>query len=130
MINEGGYMNKEMINNKGGKMTAEELQKEVGRICQMMGISPKDVKVEKFGTRYGLCSSKGVITFSNEILNDNFTKREDVIRNGLLHLMYFAHGVDYSRLWKNIYRKNKRGNDKCGINKMINNNLVDVSREW
>ena len=62
----------------------------------MMGIS-QDVKVEKFGNRYGLYSSKGIITFSNEILNDNFTKRKDVIRNGLLHLMYFAHG-DYSIL--------------------------------
>ena len=79
-------------------MTIEELQEEVGRICQMMGISPKDVKVEKFGNRYGLCLSEGDITFFNELLNDNFTKRKDVIRNGLLELMYFTHGIDYSRL--------------------------------
>ena len=95
-------------------MTAEELKKEVCKISQKIGVNPKDVKIEKLKNKYGFCSQDGIITLSDELLSDDFSKRKEVIIHELLHLIYSNHGgmfkimekIYIKKLQEDIWKKN------------------------
>jgi predicted metal-dependent hydrolase len=90
-------------------VSASEFKKEVSSWAQTLNVTPKEVHLRDINRKWASCSSKGRLTFSYSLLNEESETRSRVIVHELLHLKYPNHGKMFKTLY-NSYLK------KAGIN--------------
>ncbi len=98
-------------------VSASEFKKEVSSWAQTLNVTPKEVHLRDISNKWASCSSKGRLTFSYTLLNENAEIRSKVIVHELLHLKYPNHGKMFKTLY-NSYLK------KAGIVSSINDITV------
>lgn len=64
--------------------------------------SPKSVAVKKLRSRWGSCSSKGVITISSELIKLDLIFTRYVILHELCHLRFHNHGKEFYALLEEL----------------------------
>lgn len=89
-------------------MMVSEFKNEVSVLAKEVGVKPKEVHVRKMGKKWASCSSKGRLTFSFELLEENFEKRASAIIHELLHLRYPTHNKIFKSLANTHLKKLKK----------------------
>ena len=85
-------------------MTNVEFKAEVLKWSSEIGVKPVQIQLRKMSNKWGSCSSKGRLTFNEELLTESFEVRTNAIVHELLHLRYPNHGKMFKKLL-NIYLK-------------------------
>lgn len=88
-------------------MMVEDFKREVLEWAEELDVTPKEIHVRKMARKWASCSSKGRLTFSLELLKEDFETRAKAIVHELLHLKYPNHGKMFKTLLK-YYLKNNR----------------------
>ena len=69
-----------------------EFKKEVLNWAEEIGVNPKEIQIREMRKKWASCSSKGRLSFSYELLNQNYDQRTQAIVHELLHLRHPNHG--------------------------------------
>ncbi len=72
-------------------ISKEEFRREVERLALIVGVEPKEVQIRRMKRKWASCSSKGRLSFSEELLSKDEEFRREVIIHELLHLRYPTH---------------------------------------
>jgi hypothetical protein len=85
----------------------EDFKKEVWEWAEELGVTPKEIHIRKMKRKWASCSSKGRLTFSFDLMKEEFETRAKAIVHELLHLKYSNHG----KLFESLLRAhlNKKG---------------------
>jgi predicted metal-dependent hydrolase len=73
-------------------MTSEKFKNMVWSLADKVAVKPKEIHIRKMTKKWASCSSKGRLTFSNELMNKPRKFRLEAILHELLHLKYPSHG--------------------------------------
>ncbi len=92
-------------------MKIEDFKKEVLEWAEELGVKPKEIHIRKMKRKWGSCSSKGRLTFSFDLLKEEFEVRSKAIVHELLHLKYPNHGKMFESLLR-TYLSRKGINSK------------------
>lgn len=92
-------------------MKIEDFKKEVLEWAKELGVKPKEIHIRKMKRKWGSCSSKGRLTFSLDLIKEEFEVRSKVIVHELLHLKYPNHGKMFESLLR-TYLSRKGINSK------------------
>jgi len=87
-------------------MADEDFKKEVFDWATEIKVKPTEVHLREMHRKWGSCSSRGRLTFSNELVNKAYEFRSKVIVHELLHLRYPIHGKMFHALLA-LYLKKK-----------------------
>ncbi len=79
-----------------------ELPPLVACYAEIMGLSPKSVKITKAEKRFGSCSSKNALCFSYRLLLYPREAIEYVVVHELAHIVHHNHGGDFYALIKSV----------------------------
>lgn len=79
-------------------LAREQLQLEARRWAAVLGVRPNRIQVRQMVSRWGSCSSRGNVTFSELILEMPLPLREYLICHELAHLRVLNHGPAFRRL--------------------------------
>jgi len=79
-------------------MIREEFKKEVLNWAEELDVEPKEIHIRKMTRKWASCSSKGRVTFSFDLLEQDFETRAKAIVHELLHLKYQNHGKMFKYL--------------------------------
>ncbi len=85
---------------------AEVFKAEVAAWARRIGVEPRRVTIRRMKSKWGSCSSKGQLTFNEELLSQPAELRRRVIVEELLHLKVPNHG----KLFKALLRSYLEGN--------------------
>ena len=75
------------------------LKAEVSAWANHIEVSPKEIHIRPMKNKWGSCSSKGRLTFSSDLLNQDADFRKKVIIEELLHLRVPNHGKLFKALF-------------------------------
>ena len=89
-------------------MTKEEFKNRVLDWAEKIGVSPKEIHIRKMDKKWGSCSSKGRLTFDEELLEKEEKFIDYVIVHELLHIKYKNHGKMF-KLMLEIYLNGSYG---------------------
>ena len=89
-------------------ISKKELKKEVQRLALIVGVEPKEIQIRRMKRKWASCSSKGRLTFSEELLFQNEEFRREVIIHELLHLKYPNHTKLFKVLVKIYLEKSEK----------------------
>ncbi len=89
-------------------ISKEDLKREVQRLALIVGVEPKEIQIRRMKRKWASCSSKGRLTFSEELLFQNEEFRREVIIHELLHLKYPNHTKLFKALVKIYSGKSKK----------------------
>ena len=92
-------------------MMREDLKREILEWAKELGVKPKEIHIRKMKRKWGSCSSKGRLTFSSDLMKEEFEVRGKVIVHELLHLKYPNHGKMFKSLLR-VYLSKKGINSK------------------
>ncbi len=92
-------------------MRREDLKREILEWAKELGVKPKEIHIRKMKRKWGSCSSKGRLTFSSDLMKEEFEVRAKVIVHELLHLKYPNHGKMFKSLLR-VYLGKKGINSK------------------
>jgi len=92
-------------------MIIEDFKKEVLNWAKELDVKPKEIHVRKMTRKWASCSSKGRVTFSFDLLEQEFETRAKAIVHELLHLKYQNHGKMFESLLR-AYLSRKGINSK------------------
>jgi len=81
-------------------MKPEELKALVYQLAESMDVSPKEVQIRDMKHKWASCSSKGRLTFSKDLLTQDFGFIKEVVLHELLHLKIPNHGKLFKLLLK------------------------------
>jgi predicted metal-dependent hydrolase len=81
-------------------MKPEELKALVYKLAEPMGVSPKEVQIRDMKRKWASCSSKGRLSFSKDLLNQDTEFIKEVVIHELLHLKIPNHGKLFKLLLK------------------------------
>jgi predicted metal-dependent hydrolase len=81
-------------------MPPEELKVEVEVWARRIGVLPQSVHVRPMKRKWASCSSKGRVTFADDLLAQPDSVRREVIVHELLHLKVPNHGRLFRSLLK------------------------------
>ena len=95
-------------------MMIEDFKKEVLGWARELGVIPKEIHVRNMKRKWASCSSKGRLTFSLDLLNEELEVRARAIVHELLHLRYHNHGKMFKSLL--ISYLSRKGIDCSDIN--------------
>jgi len=87
------------------KSEIKKLETEVREWAEELGVKPKEIQVAPLENKWGSCSSTGILTFSNELLNKSKDFRANIIVHELLHLRYRDHNKIFNLLWQAYLNK-------------------------
>jgi predicted metal-dependent hydrolase len=69
----------------------KDFKMEVLKWADIVGVKPKEIHIRGMKKKLASCSSKGRLTFSYALLNEDYETRSKVIVHELLHLRYPTH---------------------------------------
>jgi predicted metal-dependent hydrolase len=81
-------------------MTKEEFKNRVLNWAEKIGVSPKEIHIRKMKRKWGSCSSRGRVSFNEELLEKDEKFIDYVIVHELLHLKYKNHGKLFKLMWE------------------------------
>lgn len=81
-------------------MMMEDFKREVLEWAKELDMTPKEIHIRKMTRKWASCSSKGRLTFSLDLMKEEFETRAKVIVHELLHLKYPNHGKMFESLLK------------------------------
>jgi hypothetical protein len=70
----------------------EEFKKEVESWAKEIGVEFKEIQIRAMKNKWASCSSKGRLTFNEDLLREPKDVRDKVMLHELLHLRYPNHG--------------------------------------
>ena len=83
-------------------LTRKALQADVMSWASLVGVAPNRTQVRRMSSRWGSCTSKGNVTFSNKVLEMPATLRDYLICHELVHLRVLNHGPEFQRLMATV----------------------------
>ena len=89
----------------------QELKKEVERWAEEIDVEFKEIQIREMKKKWASCSSRGRLTFNEDLLHQPKKVRDEVIVHELLHLRYPNHGKMFSLLLNTYLGKNIGPND-------------------
>ena len=89
----------------------QELKKEVERWAEEINVEFKEIQIREMKKKWASCSSRGRLTFNEDLLHQPKKVRDEVIVHELLHLRYPNHGKMFSLLLNTYLGKNIGPND-------------------
>lgn len=75
---------------------------------QIMGLKYKEIKLKKMRSRWGSCSSDGVITFSTQLVKLEKEQIDYVVVHELAHLVHMNHSKKFNDLVNDYFADSKR----------------------
>ncbi len=88
---------------------AEIFKAEVGAWARQIGVEPTAIHIRHMTRKWASCSSKGRITFDQDLLRQPAGFRREVIVHELLHLKVPNHGPVFRSLLRAYLAGDKRG---------------------
>jgi predicted metal-dependent hydrolase len=85
----------------------EELRLEVEKWAEEIGVEFKEIQMRAMKRKWASCSSKGRLTFSEDLLKEPKEVRDKVIVHELLHLRYPNHGKMFNTMLSTYLDKEK-----------------------
>ena len=85
----------------------EGFKREILEWAEELGVTPKEIHIRKMTRKWASCSSRGRLTFSLDLMKEEFETRAKAIVHELLHLKYPNHGKMFKALLK-IHLDKKR----------------------
>ncbi|HOV24493.1 MAG TPA: M48 family metallopeptidase [Candidatus Marinimicrobia bacterium] len=76
----------------------QEFKKEVERWAEEIDVEFKEIQFREMKKKWASCSSRGRLTFNEDLLSESKKVRDEVIVHELLHLRYPNHGKIFSLL--------------------------------
>jgi hypothetical protein len=76
----------------------QEFKREVLKWAEEIGVKPKEIHIREMKNKWGSCSSRGRLTFSYALLNQEEEARAKAIVHELLHLRYPSHNKMFHSL--------------------------------
>ena len=89
----------------------QEFKKEVERWAEEIDVEFKEIQFREMKKKWASCSSRGRLTFNEDLLSQPKKVRDEVIVHELLHLRYPNHGKMFSLLLNTYLGKNISPND-------------------
>jgi len=89
----------------------QEFKKEVERWAEEIDVEFKEIQIREMKKKWASCSSRGRLTFNEDLLSQPKKVRDEVIVHELLHLRYPNHGNMFSLLLNTYLGKNICPND-------------------
>ncbi|MDI3482853.1 MAG: hypothetical protein PWQ88_724 [Candidatus Methanomethylophilaceae archaeon] len=83
----------------------EEFKKEVERWAKEIGVEFKEIQIRAMKNKWASCSSKGRLTFNEDLLKGPKDIRDRVIVHELLHLRYPNHGRMFNAMLNTYLEK-------------------------
>ena len=83
----------------------EEFKNEVEKWAKEIGVEFKEIQIRNMKNKWASCSSKGRLTFNEDLLKEAKDVRDRVIVHELLHLRYPNHGKMFKMLLKTYIEK-------------------------
>ena len=83
----------------------EDFKDEVFRWAEHLGVKPKEIHVRKMRRKWASCSTNGRLTFSHDIMKEDFENKHKIIVHELLHLKYPNHGKMFKALLNSYISK-------------------------
>ena len=66
--------------------------------AEKIRVAPKEIHIRPMNKKWASCSSKGRLSFNEELLQESQSKQDEVIVHELLHLRYPNHGKMFFRM--------------------------------
>lgn len=66
--------------------------------AEKIRVAPKEIHIRPMNKKWASCSSKGRLSFNEELLQEPQSKQDEVIVHELLHLRYPNHGKMFFRM--------------------------------
>lgn len=81
-------------------LSVKDFKEFVRRWAEKIGVRPKEIHVRKMTKKWGSCSSRGRLTFSYDLLDQEESQIDDAVVHELLHLKVPKHGKLFTSLLK------------------------------
>ncbi len=76
----------------------KEFKAQVMKWADKIRVSPKEIHVRPMKNKWASCSSRGRLSFNEELLEKSKKRQDEVIVHELLHLRYPNHGKMFNRM--------------------------------
>jgi predicted metal-dependent hydrolase len=83
---------------KSSLYPSQELRRRTLAWALKLKVSPRVVRVQLMRRKWGSCSSAGIVTLANDLLDQERRFQDYVIVHELLHLKYSTHGRMFKAL--------------------------------
>lgn len=77
------------------KIANEIIPEEMNKICNLVGLKPKILKIRNFKRAWGNCSSKKVISINKDLCKFSIDAIDYVCLHEVCHLKYMNHSKDF-----------------------------------
>lgn len=84
-----------------------------------LSVNPKRVELVDMSTKWGSCTSDGVVTFADELAETEEAFQDFVIVHELLHLRYSTHDKRFRAMmsalvpdWRELERRSRHSTDR------------------
>ena len=77
-------------------------KKQVIEWAEKIRVTPKEIHIRPMNKKWASCSSKGRLSFNEELLQEPKSKQDEVIVHELLHLRYPNHGKMFQVMLKKL----------------------------
>lgn len=74
----------------------------VERFASKLKVQPKQIRIQKMSRKWASCSTKGWVSFANDLLRQPRSLQKHVIVHELLHLQVPNHGKLFKALMKSF----------------------------
>lgn len=71
---------------------AQDLRRRVYSWALKLKVNPKDIRIQHLDGKWGTCSSDGIVTFANDLLDEDERFQDFVVVHELTHLKVQNHG--------------------------------------
>ena len=85
-------------------VSRKDFKSEVQEWAAKTRVSPKEIHIRPMKNKWASCSSKGRLSFNEELLGQPKNRRSEVIVHELLHLRYPNHGKMFKRMMDKYLR--------------------------
>lgn len=87
-------------------LSKQEFKSEVQKWAAKTRVSPKEIHIRPMKNKWASCSSKGRLSFNEELLDKSKNRRSEVIVHELLHLRYPNHGKMFKAMMNRLLGNN------------------------
>lgn len=77
------------------KIANKKIPEEMDKICSIVGLKPKELKIRNFKRAWGNCSSKKVISINKDLCKYSIDAIDYVCLHEICHLRYMNHSKDF-----------------------------------
>jgi len=101
---------------KSSLYPAQELRRRVLSWALVLRVNPRVIRVQKMTRKWGSCSSSGILSFADDLVDQDVAFQDFVIVHELLHLRIPTHGRLFKALmsahvpnWKRMEEERRSG---------------------